>query len=160
MTLADLRYAASNRNVWAFLRVIRAGEGTSDEDGYKRCFGGSLFDSFKDHPRILHTEKTRAGSISSTAAGAYQFLSRTWDGLVKQYGFQDFSPENQDLGAIALIAGRGALDDVMDGNFGEAVKKCNVEWASLPGSPYGQPTRTLMQALDVYAENGGEIQTA
>jgi hypothetical protein len=30
-------------NVQAFLRVIRAGEGTADDDGYRRQFGGKLF---------------------------------------------------------------------------------------------------------------------
>jgi muramidase (phage lysozyme) len=143
-----------NPNVIGFLTVIRTGEGTLGVDGYRTLYGGTLFDSFADHPRKL----IKAGRWTSTAAGAYQFLSRTWDALVKQYGFKDFSPENQDLGAIALIKGRKALDDVLNGDISQAINKCNKEWASLPGSPYGQPTMTLEKALRVYKEAGGRFR--
>lgn len=142
-------------NVRAFLRMIRHGEGTSDEDGYRRCFGGDLFDSFSDHPRRRITKTLGGRPITSTAAGAYQFLERTWQSLVTQYGFADFSPTNQDLGCIALIRGRGALDDVIAGRFEQAVRKCAKEWASLPGSPYGQPVVTLARARQEYEAHGG-----
>jgi muramidase (phage lysozyme) len=160
MTRDDLREIVDDKNVQAFLKVIRSGEGTSDELGYRRMFGGDIFDSFKDHPRQLHTRKTAHGPLASTAAGAYQFLARTWDGLVKQYGFEDFSPANQDEGAVALIAGREAIGDVIEGRFNEAVRKCRLEWASLPGSPYGQPTKTFTQALEAYTAAGGQIAAA
>lgn len=158
MTIDAARIAAAldDTNLRAFLAVIRAGEGTADGDGYRRCYGGSLFDSFADHPRRTIT----AGRWTSTAAGAYQFLARTWDGLVKQYAFPDFSPASQDAAAVALIAGRKALDDVLAGRIQAAIRKCNLEWASLPGSPYGQPTRTLAQALAVYAAAGGTQEQA
>jgi muramidase (phage lysozyme) len=142
-------------NVRAFLRVIRAGEGTADEDGYRRQFGGKLFDRMADHPRDAVTARLGSTQITSTAAGAYQFLARTWDGLVRQHGFADFEPRTQDIAALALIDGRNALGDVLAGRVEQAIAKCNREWASLPGSPYGQPTRTLEQALAVYAEFGG-----
>jgi muramidase (phage lysozyme) len=76
---------------------------------------------------------------------------------VKQYGFEDFSPPNQDQGAVGLIVGRKALDAVRYGDINGAIRKCRDEWASLPGSEYGQPTRTLAQALEVYALHGGEV---
>ena len=156
MTPIDsLRAALQDDNVRAFLIMLRHGEGTSDGLGYSRMFGGAHFDSFADHPRSPQTHKLGGKPITSTAAGAFQFLSRTWDGLVKQYGFKDFSPESQDLGAVALIKGRGALDDVMAGRFEAAVAKCNKEWASLPGSPYGQPVVTMDKAKDVYIAAGG-----
>lgn len=156
MTRDDLRAALRSPNVRAFLRVIRAGEGTADDAGYGRCFGGSMFADFSDHPRRVIT----AGRYTSTAAGAYQFLSRTWDGLVRQYGFADFSPQSQDEAAVALIAGRKALPDVLSGQIEQAIAKCAREWASLPGSPYGQPTRSMPQALATYAEAGGALQPA
>lgn len=153
MNLLD---ALANANVRAFLRMIRHGEGTDDPDGYRRMFGGKLFDSFDDHPRQVQTFKLRTGNVlKSSAAGAYQFLASTWDSLVKQYGFTDFSPHSQDLGAIALIIGRKALDDVIAGRFESAVTKCNREWASLPGSPYGQPTVELATIREIYAQAGG-----
>lgn len=156
MTKDDLAAALPNANLQAFLHVIRAGEGTADDDGYRRCFGGELFDDFADHPRRLITK----GRYTSTAAGCYQFLSRTWDGLVRQYGFADFSPLSQDLAAVALVKGRGALDDAMAGRITQAIAKCAREWASLPGSPYGQPVRTMQQALATYAKHGGILAGA
>jgi muramidase (phage lysozyme) len=141
----------------AFLHMIRVGEGTADADGYRRHFGGSLFDSFADHPRKAITAGLGKNKYTSTAAGAYQFLSRTWDGLVKQYGFRDFSPSNQDIAAVALIQGRGALQDVLEGRFADAVRKCAREWASLPGSPYGQPVKTFAQAEKAYLDAGGKL---
>lgn len=156
MTPIDsLRVALQDDNISAFLVMLRHGEGTSDGGGYSRMFGGSHFDSFTDHPRTPQTHKLGGKPITSTAAGAYQFLSRTWDGLVKQYGFPDFTPESQDLGAVALIKGRKALDDVIAGRFEAAVAKCNKEWASLPGSPYGQPVVTIEKAREIYKQAGG-----
>lgn len=150
MTLADLRAALSNQNVAAFLRVIRDGESSQDDSAYTVMFGGRHFTGWQ-HPNTVN----RAGGYASTAAGAYQFLYRTWAGLVAQYKFPDFAPRCQDMGAVALIAGRKALQDVLAGRFEAAIAKCGREWASLPGSPYGQPTRTLARAKAVYVQYGG-----
>ncbi len=38
-------------------------------------FTGTKFTGFEDHPRKLNT----SGALTSDAAGAYQFLSTTWD---------------------------------------------------------------------------------
>ena len=59
------------------------------------------------------------------------------------------------MAAVALIKRRGALADVIAGRFDSAIAKCNKEWASLPGSPYGQPTLTLDRAHAVLAMAGG-----
>jgi muramidase (phage lysozyme) len=149
--------ALSTKNMRAFLHMIRVGEGTPDVDGYRRHFGGSLFDSFADHPRKAITAGLGKNKYTSTAAGAYQFLARTWDGLVAQYGFKDFGPTNQDIAAVALIDGRKALADVLEGRFADAVRKCAREWASLPGSPYGQPVKTFAQAQQTYLDAGGAL---
>ncbi len=138
-------------NVQAMLKAIRSGEGTSDANGYRRIFGGQLFASFADHPRI----KVTKSGYTSTAAGAYQALASTWDETKKIMGLPDFSPASQDLFALGRIAARGALDDVRAGRFEKAVSKLGFEWASLPGSPYGQPVRTMAQARAVYLASGG-----
>jgi muramidase (phage lysozyme) len=156
MDAIGLIAALEHQNVRAFLQMLRLGEGTRGEDGYRTLYGGGLFDSFADHPR----RKVTAGKWTSTAAGVGQILERTWDGLVRQYGFADFSPKNQDLACVALIKGRKALDDVIAGRFEAAVMKCNKEWASLPGSPYGQPTVTLEQARAEYVAHGGSFEGA
>lgn len=143
--------ALQDPNVRAFLQLIRTGEGTTGPNGYRTLFGGGLFEGFADHPRQLITRN----GITSSAAGAYQFLSGTWDEMRTQYGLPDFSPSSQDLACIGLIKRRNALADVIAGRFSTAIMKCNKEWASLPGSPYGQPTLSLARARDVLASAGG-----
>lgn len=156
MTIDDLLGHASSPNMQAFLHAIRLGEGTSDEDGYRRIVGGKLFDAPPwGHPKeFVWLPRYQ---VHSSAAGAYQFLYKTWTALERQYGFEDFSPWNQDLGAIGLIAGRGALADVLEGHIEEAVRKCAKEWASLPGSPYQQRTEQLDSVLAEYGKFGGTL---
>ena len=140
-------------NLAAFLRVIREGETSQDDNAYRTIVGGGYFDSFADHPRKLVYIPSLG--VSSTAAGAYQFLSRTWDGVAKRLGLPDFSPESQDKAAVELIRQRGALADVEAGRLEDAIRKCNKEWASLPGSPYGQHTISLARCKSVYETYGG-----
>lgn len=151
MTPDDLRALALDANIRAFLRVIRAGESSQRDDAYTILFGGGHFSGFAAHPDQLVTK----GAYSSTAAGAYQFLFKTWSGLVAQYHFPDFGPESQDLGAIALLAGRDAIDDIQRGDLDAALPKAGKEWASMPGSPYGQPTITAAHAKAVFVQYGG-----
>lgn len=145
-----------NSNIKAFLRVIREGETNQTEDAYRTVVGGTLFDSFEQHPNVL--VRIERLNLSSTAAGAYQFLYRTWKEIQNQYNLPDFSPNSQDLGAVALLVRRGALQDVIDGRFDIAVRKCNREWASLPESPYGQGTLSWERASKVYLAYGGALE--
>lgn len=142
-------------NVAAFLAMIRAAEGTAGPNGYRTLFGGELFDHYADHPRRRVRKPLGSQLITSTAAGAYQFLERTWDDVAATLELTDFSPAAQDVAAVYLIRRRGALADVRAGRFEAAVQKCALEWASLPGSPYGQPVKTLDQVRRVYAAAGG-----
>lgn len=129
-----------NPNVEKFLKLITFTEGTdAQKTPYNELFGFKNFEGYAAHPNI----KIRASNYSSTAAGRYQILKRTADGLK----MKDFTPESQDKAAIDLIKQVGAYYDVMNGKFEEAILKCNRIWASLPGSPYGQPTRTMKDAL-------------
>ena len=128
----------------AFLDMIAFAEGTQTPEGYRTMFTGALFEGFDRHPDIVNRDPV--SGLESTAAGRYQFLTTTWEGL----GLPDFSPINQDIGAIQLIENRGALTDVQAGNFEIAVNKVALEWASMPGSPYGQPTKTMDELREVY----------
>lgn len=157
MTRDDLSAALAQPNVTAFLRVIREGESSQNDSAYTVMFGGDHFTSFANHPRKRNTRIMRGRPLTSTAAGAFQFIARTWDEMARAYGLVDFSPPNQDLAAVGLIARRGALDDVIAGRITDAIRKCGREWASLPGSSYGQPTQALAHALEVYAAYGGRI---
>jgi muramidase (phage lysozyme) len=150
--------ALDNRNVAAFLKVIRSHETTLTDDAYRMVFGGALFSAPPwKHPEKVLVRKLRGREIPSSAAGAYQFLRGTWWEMQRLYNLEDFSPENQDIAAVGLIVRRGALHDVMEGRFHAAIRRCAKEWASLPGSPYDQPTQSFAQALATYTEHGGRI---
>lgn len=153
VTAADVAHP----NVRALLAVIRRGEGTSGPDGYRTMFGGGLFTGYADHPRRSITRKLGGRSITSTAAGAYQFLASTWDETARIMGLPDFTPASQDRAAVGRIAARGALDDAKAGRLTVALSKVAREWASMPGSPYGQPVITAQTAAAVYAAAGGSI---
>lgn len=154
-TRAQLEQALQYPNVQAFLRVIRAGESSQTDDAYTMMVGGGRFDSFGDHPRErVWIERLR---LHSTAAGAYQFLARTWDEVANRYQLMDFSPRSQDIGAVALIERRGALNDVIAGRLDDALAKCAAEWASLPGDVYGQGGISLERARAIYAQYGGQL---
>lgn len=155
MNIEGLRLALDSQNVRAFLKAIRLGEGTSDELGYYRLVGGGEFSDDSRHPNIL--VNIPRYNVKSTAAGAYQIINPTWRGLVKQYGFADFTPETQDLAAVALIVEKRALNDVLAGRIAEAVDKCSMIWASLPGSTAGQRVESFDRVLQVYIEAGGNI---
>ncbi|WP_232461077.1 glycoside hydrolase family 104 protein [Burkholderia ubonensis] len=146
--------ALTNTNVQAFLRMVRVGEGTAGPNGYTTLFGGGQFSDMSRHPNIAVTR----GGYTSTAAGAYQILYSTWLEAKAALGLPDFSPASQDLAACWLIKRRGALADVQNGAVATAIGKCNKEWASLAGSPYGQPKLTLAQDETNFAAFGG-VQT-
>jgi muramidase (phage lysozyme) len=158
-------------NVKAFLRVIRAGESSQDDGAYRWLFGSTrsapkLFESFADHPRVRTYEAYDGQFIANgkidytTAAGAYQITETTWNGVSKCLGLEDFSERSQDIAAVGLVDGRGALDDVLAGNVERAMFLCRQEWASLPASTYGQPTQSTANALTVYRHYGGQTGSA
>jgi muramidase (phage lysozyme) len=153
MTRDELLAASKEPNIAAMLAVIRACEGTAGPEGYRTLFGYDKFESLARHPEIL-VEKD---GYRSTAAGAYQFLKGTWNEIRLQYDLPSFEPEWQDAGAVGLFVRRGALELVRSGLVDAAVERLNKEWASLPGSPYGQPRRSLGFVRKVYAEAGGRF---
>lgn len=143
-------------NVRAFLDMIAWAEGTSGPDGYRMLFGGALFDSYDEHPRVFVPFR----NTTSSAAGRYQILWRTWNTLRQRLGLPDFSPASQDAAAIELIRERGALRDVQAGRVAEAVRKVAKVWASLPGAGYDQPERKLSALVQRFAAAGGTLEDA
>ena len=150
---------SADRNTRAFLDMLAYSEGTAGPNGYRTLFGGTLFESYADHPRqsFQFTDK-KGRTLRTTAAGRYQFLSRTWDALKAQLNLPDFSPASQDAAALELVRQRGALRDVQAGRIVQAIQKCAPIWASLPGAGYDQPERKLSSLLTTYAQAGGTTE--
>jgi len=149
---------AGGTNVLAFLDMLAWSEGTStvthSDDGYNVLVGGTLFTDYSAHPRRL-IALPRYG-IQSSAAGRYQFLARTWDAIVRLYGFHGrFSPQAQDLAAVKLLDECAALAAIKTGHIEWAIAAAAPIWASLPGAGYGQNEHPLRALLGIYnAERG------
>lgn len=135
VTKAQLEQYLKDPNVQKMLGLIKYTEGTQTH-GAATAFGGGKLSSLKDHPRYRKEFTQTDGTKNKTsAAGAYQFLEKTWDGVARQYGLTDFGPRNQDLAAVALLVQRGAMPALLKGDFNTAVRKTGAEWASLPTAP-------------------------
>jgi len=143
-------------NLKAFLDMIAVSEGTAGkgDDGYNVIVGGSLFESYDDHPRKLVW--VRPG-LASTAAGRYQLLKRYYDTYKKQLNLPNFSPLSQDLIAIQQIKERGALQDIEKGYISVAIDKVKNIWASLPGAGYGQHENKLDKLITSFINAGGTV---
>lgn len=130
----------------AWLRTTRYAEGGK---GYNIMFGGSTFQG-TEHPRRINT----AGGYSSDAAGAYQFLSTTWDDISKKLGLKGgITPANQDEASLGLMIEKGV--DPKKGWSDKALYKLAPVWASFPKdksdrSYYDQPSKTTAEMKKVY----------
>ena len=134
----ELEALLGNQNVRKMLDLISYTEGTQ-ANGYYTTFGGGRQSSLATHEnRRKSFKQTDGKSNVSSAAGRYQFLKRTWDGLAKQYGLKDFGERSQDIGALALIAQKGQLERVVAGDIKGATANLGSVWASLPSSTYKQ----------------------
>ncbi len=134
-----------SNNMKKFLMLLTYTEGTDrDKTPYNELFGFTNFVGYEKHPQIL----IKSRNYRSTAAGRYQILWETWKYLKAKFPKLTFSPEDQDLMATILIKEQGATKLVEAGMWTEAIAKCNDCWASLPGSPYGQPTHKLKDCLN------------
>ncbi len=152
-------------NVQKMLDLIANAEGV--QHGYNTLFGNERFDDLSRHPNISKEFTQTDGKKNRTnAAGRYQFMKDTWDDVSKQLGLKDFSPKNQDIAAVALLARNGALPSVLKGDLKTAVQKSGGTWASLPSSNYPQKKRTWSDlgisnpARDQYQSQASKIVTA
>lgn len=137
------------QRIRAFLRCIREFECQAEKEDSKRYqmlnaplpSGDRRFSSYKTHPWDGQGKPLKG----STAAGAYQILSGTWQeifdkGLIEPKGDR-FSPTVQDRIAVMKLEDRGVLHLIRTGRIQEALelKGSNgslalpSEWTSLPG---------------------------
>ena len=142
-------------DAWAkWAKVIKAGEGTSGDKGYTTMFTGRQFSDMSKHPAIIN----RSGRLASDAAGAYQFLSTTWNPAAKALGVTDFSPASQEKVGKYLAQKRGLATDTVftdKASFLKELDKIAPEWASMPTlktgtSYYGQGGLTPDEAWNLY----------
>ena len=142
-------------------RVIRYGEGTSGNRGYNTQFTGRQFEDLSRHPRQINS----SNGLSSDAAGAYQFLSTTWDEAKRALNLPDFSVASQEKAGRYLTERRGVNPDAVyqtKEEFKAAMDKLAPEWASLPysgvspsghgrgSSYYGQGGKSLDELWSLY----------
>lgn len=137
------------QRIRAFLRCIREFECQAEKDDSKRYqmlnaplpSGDRRFSSYKTHPWDGQGKPLKG----STAAGAYQILSGTWQevfdrGLIEPKGDR-FSPMVQDRVAVMKLEDRGVLHLIRTGRIKEALEHKGPngslalpsEWTSLPG---------------------------
>jgi muramidase (phage lysozyme) len=138
----------------ALLDTIAWSEGTRGRgsDGYNVIVGYHYANDCTRHPnRLIRL----SSSLSSTAAGRYQFLYGTWSSL----GYPTFQPENQDRAGLKLVTRRGV--SVPEGRplsateFSNALSRLSYEWASLPPNRYGQGVHTASAVRAEYCKNAG-----
>lgn len=142
----------------AALDLIAYTEGTDrfiggTKEGYNLIYGYRKFTPGKDHPRIM----VRASGWTSSAAGRYQILDKTYDWLqtrLRQTGFKpfpSFEPIYQDqMGLYLIDAKRNALQYLDSGNIDKFLEVCSWEWASLPPPRYGQPHINVTECKKIY----------
>ena len=140
----------------ALLNPIRYAEGTwkdGQDHGYTVIYGGGMFEDLSRHP-----ERTVVKRYSSAAAGAYQFLPGTWNGVARELKLASFEPHHQDQAALHLAKRRGALNEIdQRGLTKAAMAKLAPEWASFPTfsghSAYGQPVKSHQELASFYSKN-------
>ena len=152
-----IQQALNDPNVQKYLGMLRQAEGTAQyADPYRVAGGGRVtLPNLDQYQRVPWTFSDKSGKQDkSTAAGAYQFINDTWGEAQSALGLGDFSPRSQDMAAVWLLQRSGSLPDVMAGDFQSAVQKDNKTWASLPGSPYNQRTRSAEDISSALGQPG------
>lgn len=111
----------------------------SDAEGadYNTLEGGGTFDDLSHHPNRKGPHGT------TTAAGRYQMIHKTWDQQAEKLGLPDMSHNSQDKAGIDLAitnykhnTGRNLIDDAKAGKIQWSALS---QWDSMPGQhhPYG-----------------------
>ena len=150
-----------NPNVQRGLAVIRTTEGTAkSREPYNMAFGMRRIGDLSWHPgKSYKFTQTNGKANRTTAAGAYQFLKGTWNGVAKQLGLKSFNAKNQDIAALALIDRRGGLEPLVKGDVRGFVNAVGPEWASLPSAPdaYSQPRVGWSKVEKAWNGHGWEL---
>lgn len=142
--------------VVAMLRTTAYAEGTwgRGKDAYRTQYSYRVVPesyAYKKHPYWIDGVIPCSGGLCSAASGTFQFMPDTWNPLRQRHKNRfwfpgdEFSPGNQDLGAIYLMEDVGlwpllfkdlAVKDgtpvVSRDSFARAISKAAPTWASFP----------------------------
>lgn len=164
MNIAQARELNKNSNVRAFLAMIGESEGADYRTLVHKGRKNSVIKDLSKHPNIVvktdQNGKAVKKSLHSTAAGRYQFLYRTWSRFASALGLKDFSPESQDLAAIAQLNEVGAIPYILKGDIATAISKSRKIWASFPAAGYGQGENSLKKLLGYYGAAAGSLSNS
>jgi len=138
-----------NANVLAFLHAITQAEGGS----YNAINSGYHTSDLSHFPY---------SPTSSSAAGAYQILQSTYQGLSSELGLYDFSAKTQDEMGAFMLWRDGAAQALLKGDIQTAILKASSDWAALPMGPgsmdksqYNQPFTHYQDFVNLYHSLGG-----
>jgi len=149
----------------ALLMAIRNSESSKGDEAYNMRYspkGGAKFYDYSKHPNIREAVPRRKDGKTSDAAGAYQFLSSTWNPIAKQYGIGDFAPPSQDKGAWILAqrdfkarTGEDLQQALETGQLDKVFAGLAGTWTSLP---YGAEKNSLTdKAAETYKKALGGV---
>lgn len=161
---APARVQASAASISPEGRALLDTIASTEANSYNVIYGGQKFSDYSDHPRVNVpiTSGPNAGRTSS-AAGRYQFLGRTWDAQKRKLGLPDFSPASQDIAAYDLAktvyrqkTGRDLDSDLKSkdpavlSGIGSALAGT---WTSLPGGiEQGQGSGRFVSSFNKFLE--------
>lgn len=130
--------------------------------------GGQRFDGYAQHPNT----KGRGGE--SAAAGAYQFIPKTWARMAAELGLSDFSPAAQEQAAVHLLSERprnqpdndllSAIGRLQRGDIEGAIFAAGKQWAAFPKDASGASIardgrpRPLQPIIDQYNRRLKELR--
>lgn len=142
----DVKALVNDYRIRAALNTIAWAEGTyySHSSGYGMLFGGGEFNFNKPHPNIHFPFR----GTTTTAAGRYQFLNKTWYVL---QGDKPMTRFNQDAAAVMLLQQCKVVDKILSGDTSWINDpRVGGIWASFPNNTYRQRPKSYSQLVKVY----------
>ena len=148
---------SANLTAWLSMTALSEGTFSEGDHGYNVLVGGTLFNSYADHPRVLVTLKDKQGNVTgkSTGAGRYQILEHNFDVYKVQLQLPDFGPLSQDKIAIQMLKETRALPLIEAGRITDALNAARSRWASFPEAGYGQHENLAPRLIQAYNRFGG-----
>jgi len=161
-TSTNLTNTSGSNSGWKALgATLKFAEGTykKGDKSYNTGFGYNMIDDLSKHPDTVFNN-------TSAAAGAYQFMPKTWSRVSNHLGLKDFSPQSQELAGEQLAKWRD-VDTTKTyttrAGFVQDMYKMAPEWASIPtasGKSYydgigGNTAKSMEDLISFYESQVG-----